>query len=200
MSGTFPNSPAPRSIDVESIEPTLISVSTNLRRQARSRGGQRWMFKCVFAPTTRADFDPIFAFSIAQRGQFETFNFVPKTIGTSRGISSENPVLNAGFASGLNAVTVDGLTQSTSNILRSGDFIKFSNHTKVYMATSDVSSNASGVATINFAPSLESAVVDNNTVTISSVPFQVAFTSDGVSYTTDASGYYSYQVDLVEVT
>ncbi len=200
MSGTFPNSPAPRSIDVESVEPTLVSISSNLRRQARSRGGQRWIFKCSFPPMERSDFDPIFAFSVAQRGQFETFNFVPKTIGTSRGQSSENPILNAGFATGLDAVTVDGLTQSTSNILRSGDFIKFSNHTKVYMVTSDVSSNASGVATINFAPKLESAVVDNNTITISSVPFQVAFASDGISYSTDASGYYSYKVDLVEVT
>jgi len=200
MSGTFPSTPAPVSIEVQSIEPTLVSVANNLRRQVRSRGGQRWLFKCSFPPLARAEFDPIFAFSIAQRGQFETFTWVPTTIGTTRGSSSETPVVNAALAAGVSTGTVDGLTASTSNILRSGDFFKFSGHTKVYMATADMSSNGSGVATINFAPRLDSAVADDETLTIASVPFQVAFGSDVRQYTTDASAYYQYEIDLVEVT
>jgi len=199
MSGTFPTTPAPISIEVQSIEPTLVSVSNNLRRQVRSRGGQRWLFKCVFPTLARADFDPIFAFSVAQRGQFEKFNWVPKTIGTTRGNSSESPVVNGALAAGVTTAAIDGLTASTSNILRSGDFFKFSGHTKVYMVTSDMSSNGSGTATLNFTPRLESAVGDNETLTIASVPFQVSFASDVRQYTTDVSSYYQYEIDLVEV-
>lgn len=199
MSGTFPSTPKPVSIEVQSVEPTLISVANNLRRQVRSRGGQRWLFKCIFPPLSRSDLDPIFAFSVAQRGQFETFTWVPTTIGTTRGASSESPVVNGALAAGVSSAAIDGLTASTSNILRSGDFFKFSGHSKVYMATADMSSNGSGAATLNFAPKLDSAVADNETLTIASVPFQVAFSSDNRQYTTDASGYYQYEIELVEV-
>ena len=199
MSGTFPSTPKPVSIEVQSVEPTLISVANNLRRQVRSRGGQRWLFKCIFPALARSDLGPIFAFSVAQRGQFETFTWVPTTIGTTRGASSETPVVNGALSAGVSSATLDGLTASTSNILRSGDFFKFSGHTKVYMVTSDMSSDGSGAATLNFAPKLDSDVADNETLTIASVPFQVAFSSDNREYKTDASGYYQYEIELVEV-
>ena len=199
MSGTFPSTPAPASIDVTSFEPNLVSVTSNLRRQVRSRGAQRWLFKVRFPPLSRAEHDSIYAFSILQRGQFEKFTWVPKPIGTTRGVTSQTPVVSAAAAVGVNAVSVDGLSNSTSNILRSGDFIKFSGHTKVYMVTADMSSNGSGAATLNFSPKLTTAVADNETVTTNNVPFQVAFSNDSRSYTTDSSGYYSYEIDLVEV-
>jgi len=62
-----------------------------------------------------------------------------------------------------------------------------------------MSSDGSGEATLNFAPKLDSAVADDETLTIASVPFQVAFSSDNRQYTTDASGYYQYEIELVEV-
>tara|TARA_R100000781_G_scaffold115013_1_gene88474 strand:- start:7529 stop:8131 length:603 start_codon:yes stop_codon:yes gene_type:complete len=199
MSGTFPSTPAPSSIEVQSIEPTFTSVANNLRRQVRSRGGQRWLFKVTFPPLSRADLASIYAFSVSQKGQYETFNWVPTTIGTTRGSSSETPVVNGALAAGVTAASVDGLTASTSNILRSGDFIKFSGHSKVYMVTADMTSGGSGTATLTFAPELEAAVADNETITISSVPFQVAFASDNRQFNTDASGYYAYEIDLIEV-
>ncbi len=200
MSGTYPSTPAPLSIEVTSIEPNLVSVATNLRRQVRSRGGQRWLFKAIYPPLARADLDSIYAFSVAQRGQYEKFTWVPKTIGTTRGITSESPVVDGALAVGVNAAAVDGLTASTSNILRAGDFFKFSGHTKVYMVTSDMTSDGSGDATLNFSPKLSTAVANNETITTSSVPFQVAFQSDNRQFTTDRTGYYSYEVNLVEVT
>ena len=199
MSGTFPTSPAPQSIKVQSLEPTLVSVATNLRRQVRSRGGQRWLFTATFSPMNRANFDPIFAFSVAQRGQYETFNWTPATIGTTRGETSESPVVDGTASVGANSCSVDGLTASTSNILRKGDFIKFSGHSKIYMVTEDMTSDGSGDATLTFAPKLSTALANNETVTTSDVPFVVAFTSDIRQYQTGATTYYSYEVDLIEV-
>jgi len=199
MSGTFPSTPAPTSIKVESVEPNLVSVSTSLRRQVRSRGGQRWLFTVTFPPLTRADMASIYAFSVKQKGQYETFNWVPTTIGTTRGITSESPVVDGALAVGVAQASVDGLTASTANILRSGDFFKFSGHSKVYMVTADMSSDGSGDATLSFSPNLESAVANNETITTNSVPFQVAFANDTREYNTDASGYYSYDIALIEV-
>ena len=199
MSGTFPSSPAPSSIAVDSIEPTLVSVTGDLTRQARSRGGQRWSFSVSFPAMERSNFDPIFAFSVKQRGQFETFTFVPKTIGTTRGVTTENPVVKGGKAVGVTSCLVDGLTASTTNIMRAGDFFKFSGHNKVYICTADMTSDGSGDATLSFAPKLSKAVVDNETITINSVPFTVAFAGDVASYATNVTGYYSFDVELVEV-
>ena len=199
MSGTFPSSPAPQSIEVQTWEPTLVSVTSNLTRQVRSRGGQRWGFSVRFAPMERSSFDPIFAFSLSQRGQYETFTWVPTTIGTTRGETGESPVVSAAASVGASSCSVDGLTVSTSNILRSGDFFKFSGQNKIYMCTADMSSDGSGDATLSFAPKLATAVADNETITINSVPFNVSFTSDIRSYSTNATTYYSYEVELVEV-
>jgi len=199
MSGTFPSSPTPQSIEVQSLEPTLVSTTVNLKRQARSRGGQRWGFKVVFAPMSRANFDPIFAFSVKQRGQYETFTWVPTTIGTTRGETGESPVVDGAVSVGASSCSIDGLTASTSNIIRSGDFFKFSGQNKIYMCTSDMSSDGSGDATLNFAPKLATAVADDETLTINSVPFNVSFASDIASYGTNVTGYYSYEIELVEV-
>ena len=199
MSGTFPSSPPPLSISVDSIEPSLVSVTGNLTRQVRSRGGQRWGFSVSFPVMERSNFDPIFAFSVKQRGQYETFTFVPKTIGTTRGVTTENPVVDGAKAVGVTSCAVDGLTASTSNIIRSGDFFKFSGHNKVYMCTDDMDSDGSGDATLSFPPKLSKAVADDETITINNVPFNVAFSGDVASYATNVTGYYSFDVELIEV-
>lgn len=199
MSGTFPTSPAPTSIEVQSIEPTAVSVALNLRRQARSRGGQRWLFKVVFPVMTRAEFDPIFAFSVAQRGQFETFSWTPTTIGTSRGATSENPVVNGTASIGALSCSVDGLSASTSNILRAGDYFKFSGHGKIYMVSADMTSASDGTATLNFVPQLTTAVANNETIGQNAVVFNVAFASDIRQFSTNETSYYNYEIDLIEV-
>lgn len=199
MSGTFPSTPTPAAIEVQSIEPTLISVTSNLTRQARSRGGQRWGFSVSFPPMTRAQFDPIYSFAIAQRGQYETFIWVPTTIGTTRGESGETPIIDGALSAGVTSASIKSLTASTSNIIRSGDFLKFSGHSKVYMCTADMSSDGSGDATLAFVPKLTTAVADEENVVIASVPFNVAFTTDINSYGTNATTFYSYEIELIEV-
>jgi hypothetical protein len=200
MSGTFPATPAAQSVSVQSIEPTLVSTTISLKRQVRSRGGQRWLLDVVFAPMTRSEFAPIFAFGVKQKGQYETFTYVPPTISTTRGVTSETIIVNdAGVSAGDVSCAVDNLTVSTSNILRTGDFIKFSDHTKVYIVTEDMSSDGSGDATLNFAPSAVQDITDNSTVSIASVPFTVSFQDDVKEFGTNFTNLYSYEVSLIEV-
>lgn len=199
MSGTFPSSPAAAEVSVQSIEPTLISTSISLKRQARTRGGQRWLLSIVFPAMTRAEFAPIYAFSLKQRGQYEIFTYVPPTISTTRGESAETPVVDGAVTSGANSCSVDGLTASTSNILREGDFIKFSDHVKIYMVTSDMSSDGSGDATLDFAPKAVQDIANNATVTIASVPFTVAFQDDLRQFGTNFTNLFQYECSLIEV-
>lgn len=199
MPGTFPTSPAPNSVEIQSLEPNLVSVTQNLKRQVRSRGGQRWSLKVSFPPLTRSEFAPIYAFAIAQKGQFETFTFTPPVVSVSQGDTSESPVVNGALAVGVNTASLDGLTASKSYIIRAGDFFKFSGHSKVYMATADLHSDGSNAGTLTFAPNLQSSVANNETITFASVPFVCSFTTDITSFNTDTSNLYALNFELVEI-
>ena len=67
------------------------------------------------------------------------------------------------------------------------------------MATDDMDSNGSGEGTLNFAPALVSAVANDETLTISAVPFTVSFTNDATVFNTDASSLYGFSFELAEV-
>ncbi|MCP4799324.1 MAG: hypothetical protein GY893_05185 [bacterium] len=149
---------------------------------------------------TRAEFAPIYAFSVKQKGQYETFTYVPPTISTTRGDSGETILVDdTGVVAGDTSCDIDGMTVSTSNILRAGDFIKFSDHTKVYMVTEDVTSDGSGEATLNFHPAAVQAIATNSTISIASVPFNVSFQDDVREFGTNYSNLYSYEIALIEV-
>ena len=199
MSGTFSTSPAPNSVEIQSLEPNLVSVTQNLKRQVRSRGGQRWSLKVSFPPLTRSEFAPIYAFAIAQKGQFETFTFTPPVVSVSQGDTSESPVVNGALAVGVNTASLDGLTASKSYIIRAGDFFKFSGHSKVYMATADLHSDGNNAGTLTFAPNLQSSVANDETITFASVPFVCSFTTDITSFNTDTSNLYALNFELVEI-
>ncbi len=199
MSGTFPTSPAANSVTIKSIEPTLVSITQNLKRQVRRRGGQRWQLDIEFPPMTRAEFAPIYAFAMKQQGQFETFIYIPPVISVTQGDTSESPVVDGAVSVGANSATIDGLTASQTGIIKAGDFFKFSGHSKVYMATSDMDSDSGSHGTLNFAPNLLSSVADNESIFFASVPFNVAFTQDITQFNTDTTALFGFSMSLIEV-
>ena len=199
MSGTFPTSPAASSVSITSLEPTLVSISQNLKRQVRKRGGQRWQLEVEFPPMTRSEFAPIYAFAIKQKGQFETFTYVPPIVSTSQGDTTESPVVDGALTVGTSSATIDGLTASESGIIKAGDFFKFSGHSKIYMATADLDADGTGHGTLSFAPDLLNAVANDETITFAAVPFTVAFTQNLTQFNTDTTALYGFSMSLIEV-
>ena len=106
MSGSFPTSPAASSVTFKSIEPTLVSVAQNLKRQVRRRGGQRWQLDIEFPPMTRSEFAPIYAFAMSQKGQFETFTYIPPVISTSQGDTTESPLIDGQVSVGASSAII----------------------------------------------------------------------------------------------
>ncbi len=74
-------------------------------------------------------------------------------LGASNSFLVENPE-NAGS----NEVMVKGLPNSTTNALTIGDFIKFTNHDKVYKIIESVTSSVTGTATMKIHPRLQTVV------------------------------------------
>jgi len=191
MSGTFPSSPVASSIKITGVSPTLVSVTHSLKRQARSRGGQRWAIEANYPPMSRSDFAPVWAFAHSQQGQYETFTYTPPVYGNSSGTASGTLLVNnvAGYAAGTSTIASDGLTGT----LKAGDFIKFAGHDKVYMLTAD------GSTSLAIEPPLTAAVVNNEAVTYNAVPFTVAFTADAQEMSVGTDGFVSYQIKLAEI-
>ena len=189
MSGTYPASPEFSAVKLESLQPNLVTETRTGRRQVRSVGGQRWAFTAKYNDLTRAEFMPVYAFVIAQAGQFETFTIVPPVIGSTAGTATGS-VTSSAASIGATSVTISGLTGT----LKAGDFVKFASHSKVYMVAADRSGNGS----LSILPALVAAAGSGGAVTYNSVPFTVRLNNDVQSYSLSGYDRYNYEVDLVE--
>lgn len=176
MSGTFPATAVPNALRVRSQHQTYVSTSRSLRRQAAARGGHLWLFDMDFPPSRREAFQALWAFAIAQRGQYEVFTFVPAILGYGLGsIGSSAPLVKGADQTG-RSVTTDNWQAGATMI--AGDFIRFSGHTKVYMVTADATADGTGNMTLAIEPALYASPADNEALIVENVDFQCAFTED----------------------
>lgn len=190
MSGTYPATPEASAIQVSSLKFNLMSESLSGRRQVRGIGSQRWAITASYNPMTRAEFMPVFSFIVAQDGQFETFQFVPPIVGTTAGSATGTVTTNTSVAIGATTVSLTGLT----GVLKAGDYVKFANHSKIYMLMAD----RSGAGTVAIQPPLVAAVASGQGVTYVNVPFTVRLNNDLQEYTLNGFERFVYQVDMVE--
>jgi hypothetical protein len=185
---SYPTTPAFNAINLKSNSPTLTSSAVNGRMQSRKIGGQKWSFTASYAPLTRSEFQPVFAFTVAQNGQHGVFTVVPTGISSTNGSASGTVTTSAAIKGAL-SVTVAGLTGD----LKAGDVVKFSGHDKVYMLTAD----RSGAGSMAFTPALVEAV-GTEQVIYTDVPFTVRLANDVQGYQLGAGMFYKYEVDFVE--
>jgi hypothetical protein len=139
---------------------------------------------------TRAEFMPVYAFIVAQNGQFETFTFVPPVVGSTAGTATGTVTTNTSVSIGATTVSLTGLT----GVLKAGDYIKFANHTKIYMLMAD----RSGAGTVAIQPPLVAAVASGQGVTYNDVPFTVRLDNDLQQYSLNGFERFIYEVDMVE--
>ena len=197
MSGTFPTSPAFNSLSISCVQPTFISRSISGRRQARQTHGQYFKMTASFPPMTRAQFAPIHAFVLKQRGQYESFQVVPPVVNAGLGSPAGTPLVNGADQTGRSVVT-DGWNNAIV-IFKAGDYLKFANHDKVYTVTADVTSSGAGAATIAIEPALITSPATDSAITYTSVPFTVALTSRVQEFSTGTTGLFEFEIDLEEV-
>jgi len=195
----FPSSPAPASLKIRSLQPTLVSTAHSLQRQVRSRGGHRWLLSATWPVLKRFEWAAFFGFAQLQRGQYCAFTFVlPGTLATPQGVATGTPLVNGASQTGRSVLT-KGWTHSITGILKAGDVIKFAGHNKVYMLTADADSDGSGNAALSIEPALFVSPADSEALTVSNVPFTVAFTRDTRESDVAPGMFFSFAADMVEV-
>ena len=190
MSGTYPTTPVFNSVGFNSVNYNLSSTSVSGRTQVRNIGGQRFEFSASYPSLTRAEFAPVMAFIMSQRGMAETFNIVLPEISSKSGDATGLVLTSASEAIGQTTISVDGFTGT----LKAGDIIKFDNHSKVYMVVSDLT----GAGDLQIQPALRVAVSDNTVITYDNVPFTVRLNNDVQEYTLGLASLVDYEVDFIE--
>jgi hypothetical protein len=200
MSGVFPITTVqlPAAVVLRTMQPTRISTAHSLKRQARTRGAQRWAIRMSWSPMRRNLFAVFQAFLLSQRGQADTFTTVLPGHTTPQGNWAGTPLVNGASQTG-RSIVMDGFTASQTGVAKAGDLLKFAGHTKVYMVTADANSNGSGQATLAIEPALIASPADNEAVTTTNVPFTVALASDNLDTSITPGVFYTLDIDLVEV-
>ena len=197
MSGSFPISTAQfETMGIKSIQNTIISKSQSGKKLARQIDGQRFGFTARIITAKRSDvYGELMAFIIKQRSGKENFTIIPPEVEDARGTASGTPHGTA--SAGATSITLGGTGTGT---LKSGDFIKFSNHDKIYMVVADQSDISTGTLTIE--PPLITAVSSSD-ITYDNVPFTVHLTNDMqefgvVGADKDGNALYQYEFDVEE--
>jgi hypothetical protein len=197
MSGAFPISTAQfQSLGIRSIQNTIISKSQSGKKLARQVDGQRWSFTARIITAKRSDvYGQLMAFIIKQRSGKENFTIVPPEVEDARGTAGGTPTGTA--SAGATSITLGG---SGTGTLKAGDFIKFANHSKVYMVVADQSDISTGTLTIE--PPLTTAVSSSD-IQYDNVAFTVYLTNDIQEFGLVGAGQdgtllYQFEFDVEE--
>ena len=198
MSGQFPTSPVAKGAKVGSAQNTIVTVTTSGRVQTRQIDGQKFTITLDYAPMTRSNFAPIKAFIMKQRSKLNTFTIIPPIISNAQGVASGTIRVDGAISSGATTCTIDGMATSTNDILKAGDYFRFTNQDKVYMAVEDLDSDGTGEGTLTFEPPLRSDVANDVALIYDNVDFTVRLTNDIQEYSIVTNDLYKYQIDLIE--
>ena len=204
MSGAFPiSSAAFETMGILSKQDTIISKSLSGKKLSRSIDNQRFAFTASIIIGKRSDiYGELMAFIIKQRSGKENFTIIPPEVEDARGVETGTLAVNGSHTAGDTTIAIDGFAADTANRLRTGDFIKFNGHTKVYMVVADVTSS-SGAATVTIEPPLVSSLSNDETVTYDNVPFTVHLTNDiqefgAIGADKDGNLLYKFEFDVEE--
>lgn len=200
MSGTFPASPGFETVNFKINTPTLTSETFSGKVRRVGMGISYYTFTAKFPNVTAYNFGPILGFIAAQYGPLDSFQIVLPEISYSKSLNPPSTTISvANAAIGTNTVSLTNCG-NTKTVLNAGDFFKFSNHSKVYMCTSDCTSNSGGVATLFFSGSLVSALTGGTTTLVTTaVPFTVILANELQEYSVGTGGISTAQLDMREV-
>ena len=195
MSGALPTTPAFRTYQLSSIDPTSISISQSGKRFAEKLPGHIWMIKATYPPLEDDDFWTLYAFALKQRGKYGTFTVqIPKT---NRGSYGGTPLVDGASQTGA-TLDVKGGTPNITGWAKAGDIFNIAGTTKVYLITDDADTDGSGNVTLNLMANLMDSPADSAALTFSGVNFTMYFAKDEQITSVQPGGFYSFDVDMIE--
>ena len=196
MSGQYPTTVNFNTLRFTDNRPTLLNQTLSGKKQVRQIGSQYFSFTVQMPPMKQENAQAYFAFLQKQKGSFEDFTIASPldNLGAAK-LETDIQVVGSHVV-GDSTIAMDGFTAGQSGVLKAGDLIKFANHTKVYMVSSDADHDTAAIA---ISPPLMTALTDNVAVTVNKPQFTVYLENNEITYSTGANGLYSISFDVREV-
>ena len=137
-------------------------------QQVAKYTGSVWQTTVTLPPMKRADAGAWQSFLMQLNGRFGTFLLGDPDGKTIQGSASTVISVNGDHSIGAFDVVVDGCTASSTEF-KKGDYVQFGSgaSSKLHMIVADITSDASGNATLQIEPSLKTALSDDDVVTYS---------------------------------
>lgn len=203
------------SVVIRSIAPTVTTLAVSGYRQSKQLAAQYWELDVEYAALTRQEFARVMGFISKQRvgyGDFEMTipeislpagdirkiynNVTPTTMVAAAEASKGDSYVD--FDTGFHASFFTDNGYDNTQGLVAGDFIRFTNHDKVYQLTDDVTFDSSGNGRLNLFPNLVEGVNLNETITYYNVPFKVYLKSQTQDFGYNAERQTTVSLQLRE--
>lgn len=196
---TFPSIPF-TAINFSSVNPTRVTRSINGREQRLAVGSQRYEMVSNFSRLTQTQQRQLSAFIEEMRGSLTAFDLqLPDYLADSTGNFTGTITVAANASAGATSVTITSAAAGGVVVLRAGDYIRFSNHTKLYQVKTTVTA-AIGDETLALTQPLRSAVVGSTTtITHRDVKMSARFESNNQEFRVDTNQFTDFNLFFVEV-
>jgi len=148
-------------LTITSNEPMFDVDTVSLKKQRATQNAQRWevSFGVIAEPSTQVD---LFISSVDNLDTVTTMIMPQLTeVDKLNTLTHTSTAVDGSYSAGVNVVGISAAT--TTGLLPKGSFIKFSNHGKVYVTTSDTTFT-SGSANVNIYPSLRTSITSSDFV------------------------------------
>jgi hypothetical protein len=129
----FEGSPIVAPLTIESNEPIFSADTVSLTQQRASQGAQRW--ELSFQIQTKDIEEDYFVSMVTGIASAKTMT-MPQLLSVDKKVTATNPGVPSTAASGSNSVLID--FDQAEKLIPKGSFIKFSNHSKIYMITENI--------------------------------------------------------------
>lgn len=192
----YPQSPSFSAVNFNINTPTLMTETISGKSRRVGMGHSYYTFTVKYAALTRFDYGPIAGYISQLYGPMESFEIIlPELSFTKVGNQTTTTVTTSAAAlAGVDNIAVTGVA-SGKNLLRAGDFFKFSNHSKVYMcAVTWTTGNP-----LYFSGSLVKDVPSGTSLVIDSVPFTCILDGTVQEFSVGVGGMTNVQLDMKEV-
>lgn len=196
MAGTYPQYPSFEAVNFQTKTPTLSVETASGKSQRVGMGHSFYTFSADYNNMTKRESRIVHGFLAAQYGKLEDFDIVLPEISysTVQNQYSNIPYTTSSASKGANSVEIENYANN-GELLNSGDFFKFNNHSKVYQCVVTWYQNEP----LYFAGGLVEDVPSGTGLTIDAVPFRVILSNSVQEWETGIGGITTMSVDFREV-
>lgn len=159
-----------------------------------------WSATLIYPILSLAQFRPVAGFIALAQGALNEFDIVIPTVSESQSTNASTltATVDGNHTAGDTTINVD-TNIINGSAMKGGDVIRFANHTKVYMLTTDANTDASGNVVFNIQPALVENLTNAESITTTNVPFRMILSSDAQEFNYRTDNLVSYEIDVEEV-